>query len=106
MFIGRKNELSLLSARWQRENFECVVIYGRRRVGKTALIGRFCEDKPHIFFTGLESGIPENLQNFSQSIYEAKGNTGKAPCYSDFDAAFAAVAEMGRDQRLVLAIDE
>ena len=106
MFIGRKNELSLLSARWQRENFECVVIYGRRRVGKTALIGRFCKDKPHIFFTGLESGTPENLQNFSQSIYEAKGNTGKAPCYSDFDAAFAAVAEMARDQRLVLAIDE
>ena len=106
MFVGRKKELSMLSARWQSQKFECVIIYGRRRVGKTALISRFCQDKPHVFFTGLESSAKENLQNFSRSIYETNGNSGDAPVYTDFAAAFRAVAEMATDKQIVLVIDE
>lgn len=45
MFIGRKRELQALEKMYLSEQFEFVVIYGRRRVGKTALINEFIKDK-------------------------------------------------------------
>lgn len=38
MFIGRERELDSLNKLYTSDIFEFVVIYGRRRVGKTALI--------------------------------------------------------------------
>lgn len=55
MFYCRENELSKLNKRYNGNEFECIVIYGRRRVGKTALIGEFCKYKPTIFFSALNS---------------------------------------------------
>ena len=44
MFIGREKELTALQKRYESDHFEFVVIYGRRRVGKTALINHFLSD--------------------------------------------------------------
>ena len=55
MFIGREKELNTLDKLYSSDKFEFVVIYGRRRVGKTALINRFIEDKKAIYFMGVES---------------------------------------------------
>lgn len=41
MFIGRERELASLNRMYQSNKFEFAVIYGRRRVGKTALINHF-----------------------------------------------------------------
>lgn len=38
MFISRKEELSELERRYRSQQFECIIIYGRRRIGKTSLI--------------------------------------------------------------------
>ena len=49
MFIGRENELNTLNRLYNSDKFEFTVIYGRRRVGKTALINEFvnqCKTKP------------------------------------------------------------
>jgi AAA+ ATPase superfamily predicted ATPase len=54
MFYGRERERKDLERRYAGGKFECAVIYGRRRVGKTALISEFVKDKPVIFFTGAE----------------------------------------------------
>ena len=43
MFYCRDNELAKMEKRYRAGSFECIVIYGRRRVGKTALINKFCE---------------------------------------------------------------
>ena len=50
-FYCREDELRKLNKRYAGDKFECIVIYGRRRVGKTALINEFCKDKPTIFFS-------------------------------------------------------
>ena len=47
MFLCREHELQVLNRRYQNNACECVVIYGRRRVGKTALITEFTKDKKH-----------------------------------------------------------
>ena len=68
MFIGRERELATLNKLYASDKFEFVVIYGRRRVGKTALISQFIDDKNAIYFMGVESNAKQNLENFSKSI--------------------------------------
>ena len=43
MFIGREKELATLNRLYNSDKFEFAVIYGRRRVGKTALISHFIQ---------------------------------------------------------------
>ena len=49
-FIGRKSELSKLNAEYNRDS-SFVVIYGRRRVGKTTLIKEFLKKKNRLLFS-------------------------------------------------------
>jgi len=74
MFIGRENELALLNNLYTSDKFEFVVMYGRRRVGKTALISEFIKDKKAVYFMGVESNLKQNLENFSKSIMEYNVN--------------------------------
>ena len=46
MFYCREKELGDMNRRYAKNGFECLVVYGRRRVGKTALINEFCKNKP------------------------------------------------------------
>ena len=61
MFIGRKEELAGLNERYNSGKFECAVIWGRRRVGKTELINEFVKDKKNIFFTAAEGSGQINV---------------------------------------------
>lgn len=107
MFHCREKELRDLNKRYQKDNFECIVVYGRRRVGKTALINEFCKDKPTVFFSALNASSQENLEALSKAIYE-KEHPGmeNAPVYQNFDAAFSEITRMSKEERLVFVIDE
>ena len=71
-FYCREDELRKLNKRYAGDKFECIVIYGRRRVGKTALINEFCKDKPTIFFSALNTTGKENLEALSKSIMSGR----------------------------------
>ena len=60
-FVARENELKNLEEMYDSPKFEMVVIYGRRRVGKTALIKKFIKDKPAICIPGIEATKELNL---------------------------------------------
>lgn len=106
MFIGREKELNTLNKLYRSNKFEFAVIYGRRRVGKTALINEFAKDKDTIFFTGVETNAKQNLDNFSRCIMEY--NTGMAvnTSFPNFQAALEHVFELAETKRIVLVIDE
>ncbi|NCU27074.1 ATP-binding protein, partial [Candidatus Nomurabacteria bacterium] len=74
MFIGREKELKNLNSLYDTDKFQFPVIYGRRRVGKTALINEFVKDKDTIYFTGIETTAKQNLENFSRSIFNILKN--------------------------------
>jgi AAA+ ATPase superfamily predicted ATPase len=105
-FIGRKNELIKLEQLYATEKFQFPIIYGRRRVGKTALINEFIKEKPAILFTGIESTVSQNLENLSRAIHRYLGNVGDAPIYPSFQAALEAVFQLSLDRRLILVMDE
>lgn len=106
MFIGREQELKTLNKLYLSDQFEFVVIYGRRRVGKTALINEFIGDKKVIYFTGVESNAKQNLENFSQSIIECDTGIAANTSFASFQAALAYVFQMAEKERVVLVIDE
>ena len=106
MFAGRERELGILEQCYQSEKFECLILYGRRRVGKTALIREFVRHRRCIFFTGIESTADDNLNMLSQSIWLCDHEDGAWPIYPSFDAAFKAIADICSEQKLIVVLDE
>ncbi len=107
MFYCRETELLDLNRRYDEGNFECAIIYGRRRVGKTSLINEFCRDKPTVFFSALNATAGENVEALSHAIYEKEHkDSSNAPVYTSFDAALAEITRMAQSERLVFVIDE
>lgn len=106
-FYCRENELRKLNKRYTGDKFECIVIYGRRRVGKTALINEFCKDKPTIFFSALNTTGKENLEAFSKSIMNFQyPDIDETPVFTSYDSALETVTAFSKEKRMVLVIDE
>jgi AAA+ ATPase superfamily predicted ATPase len=107
MFYGRETELKKMNTLYDSGEHHMVVVYGRRRVGKTTLIGEFCKNKRTLFFSALESTAEQNLEVFSKTI-----NTFLYPddpvgsVYSTFDDALKMIHEASKRERIVFVIDE
>lgn len=106
MFIGRARELAALNKLHASNQFEFAVVYGRRRVGKTALISQFISDKKAIYFMGVESSAKQNLENFSKSILEFGAGIQADTSFASFQAALEFVFQLAQQERLILVIDE
>ncbi|AEK72186.1 DEXX-box atpase [Thermococcus sp. 4557] len=63
-FVNRNEELKALRERLSSENFELIVIYGRRRVGKTRLVLEAVKDVPHVYYLAIEG---DNLRHFQET---------------------------------------
>ena len=106
MFIGRTRELDTLNKLYDSDKFEFAVLYGRRRVGKTALISEFIHGKKAIYFMGVESNEKQNLENFSQSIMEYSSGNIMQTSFLSLQVALEYVFELAQKEKLILAIDE
>lgn len=106
MFIGREKELGNLNALYASDKFEFAVIYGRRRVGKTAIINEFTKGKPSICFTGVETNEKQNLENFSKCILEYVTKKPANTFFDSFQNALEFVFKLSEEERIVLVIDE
>jgi len=108
MFIGRKQELDFFEEKYNTPDAQLVVLYGRRRIGKTELLHKFCEGKPHVFFTCRELSDNKQIEAFSERILNAGNPAAKyIDVFQDWEAAFKGILEMptGKKKKL-LVIDE
>ncbi len=91
-------------SRYNRPGAEFAVLYGRRRVGKSSLIYEWCREKPHLYFFAARLPNRALLHEFGRQVAIALGQPERN--FGDWDSALLALAELGRDQRFVIVIDE
>ncbi len=105
-FVGRRKELEKLEELYAETEFQMVIIYGRRRVGKTTLINEFCKNKKTIFCVGIESTGKENLDNFSKEVWKREGYEEDMPSFQNFEGLFSHAAKLAENEQVVFVIDE
>ena len=69
-FVDRELEMETLQNEYERDGSALVVLYGRRRVGKTTLISEFIKDKKALFFLASEEAEVQNRNAFKEKVAE------------------------------------
>ncbi len=106
-FLGRSRELAVLDDLHGSGRPELFVLYGRRRVGKTELLQRFCRGRRAVYFLAAQVREKDNLRAFRDALAESLGDALAANVeFPDWSAALGFAAERAREERLVLVLDE
>ncbi len=109
MFVNRKHELKHLEEECQKNRPAFIVIYGRRRIGKTTLIEEFGKDKPDfIYYLADQQTSAQQIDSFKQQIYEYTRDEFLIKTrFDNWDQYFSYLSKtLPQDKRLILAIDE
>ena len=108
--MGRDREIKKLHTLYQDEGFQFVVIYGRRRVGKTMLINEFLKGKRSAYYMAVEGTAKENLTGISKALLTEGASDFYMPEFSDFESLLLYIDHLCKNsdgqERLVIAIDE
>ena len=110
-FHDRKHELKLLDNLYSRADGQMLVLYGRRRVGKTVLLTHWLETHKHqaLFWTADRTSVGALLRSFSHAIQDYLDPAQETPpefTYSTWEVALREVARLAKDERLVVVLDE
>ena len=105
-FIGREQELNDLNREYQRDG-GFVVIYGRRRVGKTTLIKEFIKKKTAFYFLATKEVEAQSMKRFAGVIARTTKNTMlQKVAFSDWLDLFQTIADYKPEEKKVVVIDE
>ncbi|MCX6700222.1 MAG: ATP-binding protein [Methanomicrobiales archaeon] len=106
IFIDRVVELAVLNERYARKGAEFIILYGRRRVGKSELIEHFLKTRRGIRFLAREESKHLQLKKISRNCAEFFHDTflQQSP-FGDWDSFFSYLAGKTKE-RIVIAIDE
>ena len=108
MFVDRERELAFLQQTWNSGRAELVVVYGRRRVGKTALLRTFSQQHPHTFWVASLSSEAILRQSFTDALWQTNhpAQPSAGFIYESWERAFGALADLAASQRHCVVIDE
>lgn len=105
-FIGRQRELESLEREYQKDS-SFVVIYGRRRVGKTTLIKEFIKGKLAFYFLATEEVESQSIKRLSGVVSRVTQNPLlQRATFSDWLDLFHIIAKFRPEEKKVLVIDE
>lgn len=100
-FIGRENELQVLENEYNN-NSSFVVLYGRRRIGKTRLIQEFIKDKDALFFFASEELERVNMNRFTSSVSDyINKESMKTTLFSSWDTIFDELVSFQPERKLL-----
>ncbi len=105
-FINRVKELKFLEARYKSGVAELLILYGRRRIGKTELVLNFCENKDYFYFMGRLESREDTVKRFNNLIIEKFNDSSllNNPL-SNIEAVFDYLVEKS-SKRIILVFDE
>jgi AAA+ ATPase superfamily predicted ATPase len=109
--IARRNELAELNRLLTEPGAQFLILYGRRRVGKTTLLRHWAQESrlPFIYWVANRFSPAIQLRDFSQILYNAAHPQAPADAeftYPNWEMAFAQAAGLAANQRLILILDE
>ncbi|MCI0393776.1 MAG: ATP-binding protein [Chloroflexi bacterium] len=110
-FHGREAELKLLEKLWRSSKAALLILYGRRRVGKTRLLTHWIERHADraIYWVAEPTSALDQLRSFSQALYNFKNPEAPAPLdftYANWEQALQQAGALAKHERLALMIDE
>ena len=111
-FIGRTSEIQTLNTYQQRNESALLIVYGRRRVGKTRLLTHWLKTKPiahALYWVAQPDSATAQLRQFSQALYRFEHPEGTVLTdfsYQSWEQAFEQVARLAEKERFTLIIDE
>lgn len=106
-FIDRKKEIKTLQDEYDREGASLVILYGRRRVGKTSLITEFIKNKKALFFLASEESEVQNRIEFRKKAADfIENDLLRNANTSDWDTIFKTIMEAEFQEKPIIVIDE
>jgi len=110
-FVGRDRELKMLDELWRSRQAEFLILYGRRRIGKTRLLKTWAErSRARVFYWVADpTSSFDQLRSFSQALYNFKSRRSPASddfAYGSWRQAFEVMAELAEQQRIAIFLDE
>ncbi len=107
IFIGRKKELNFLNREYNQKTSKFIVLWGRRRVGKSKLIKKFMEDKNGIYLLGRQESEFIQLKRFSSYLANFfDDDVLKKQPFNNWDAFFTYLFKKAEKEQIILALDE
>jgi AAA+ ATPase superfamily predicted ATPase len=104
-FVNRKVELDFLNKKWGEKQSQLIIIYGKRRVGKTELSIWFAKNKPHIYFLCERIAAHKQLKKFTEVIAEYFNDEFlPEEGFRDWETAFKYISK--KNKKMILIIDE
>lgn len=106
-FVDREQEMATLQSEYERDGSSLVVLYGRRRVGKTTLISEFIKDKKALFFLASEESESQNRLAFQEKTADfLNSDLLKNVKVKSWDVLFRAIMDTHFDRKPVIVLDE
>ena len=110
-FVGRDAELRLLDKLWDSPKATLLILYGRRRVGKTRLLTHWLKrhEGVGLYWVAEPTSAFDQLRSFSQAIANFIDPESPPPSdfsYSTWEHAFRQVTLLSKERRFALFIDE
>jgi AAA+ ATPase superfamily predicted ATPase len=109
-FVGRLRELAELNALLAEPGPQFLILYGRRRVGKTTLLLHWAQETgvPFVYWVANRLSPTLQLRSFSQTLYNAAHPEAPADAeftYPTWEMALAQAVELAAERRLILILD-
>ena len=105
-FIGRKAELRELEKIYHTSGFQMMVIYGRRRIGKSTLIKEFIKDKRAVYYTATKAGINKNIELWGKQALETFAPEMNTLSFQSIDDLLSFLGKQSEAEKSVVVIDE
>lgn len=106
-FVDRELEMETLQNEYERNGSALVVLYGRRRVGKTTLISEFIKDKKALFFLASEEAEAQNRNAFKEKVADfIDSDLMRSADIKNWDVLFKSIMDTAFDSKPVIVLDE
>ena len=107
VFVDRKNEIETLEKQYKTKGSSLVIVYGRRRVGKTSLINEFLKrHEDCLYFLATEESETQNLNEFKKVVAEFTQNSLLSSADVDWMEVFRQFTLRPTQSKKIIVIDE